>query len=141
VQVLIGHNQLGQLPVEPRDLLVPELNGRLRLLKRGALPLELALRFFPGRAFTLKGGLSILLGGLLLLEPGLCFLARTLLLLELLPRCGKRGDLVRQVGPQLLDLLGLLLGQALPRPRPLEWRGPVGAELAPRRAPYPFQLP
>jgi hypothetical protein len=66
-QIFVGHTQLGQLPVEPHDLLAPELDGRLRLLKRGVLPLELALCFLLGRAFKLKGGLGPLLGGLLLL--------------------------------------------------------------------------
>jgi hypothetical protein len=45
-----------------------------------------------------------------------------LLLTELLLRCGERGGLVRQARPQLLDLLGLLLSQTLPGPRPLEGR-------------------
>jgi hypothetical protein len=67
----------------------------LRLLKCGALLLELALYFLPRHAFALEGGLGILMGGLLLLEPGLCRLARALLLPELLPRRGKQGDLVR----------------------------------------------
>jgi hypothetical protein len=98
-QVLIGHTQLGQLPIEPRDLLVPELDGRLCLLKRGALSLELSLHFLPGQVRALEGGLCLLEGGLLLLEPSLRLLARTLLLVELLPHRGKRGDLVRQVCP------------------------------------------
>jgi hypothetical protein len=94
-QVLVGHALLDWLAAEPRDLLVPKHDGRLRLLKRGALLLELALCFLPRREFVLEGGLGLLMGGLLLLEPGLCRLARALLLPELLPRRGKRGDLVR----------------------------------------------
>jgi hypothetical protein len=35
---------LDQLAQEPCDLQVPELEGGLRLLQRGALPLKLALR-------------------------------------------------------------------------------------------------
>jgi hypothetical protein len=38
--ILVGDAQLGQLPVEPRDLLVPQLEGRLRLLDRVTLLLE-----------------------------------------------------------------------------------------------------
>jgi hypothetical protein len=85
---------LGQLPVQLHDFLVPELEGRLRLLKRGVLLLELALCFLPRCAFALEGGLGLLMGGLLLLDPGLYRLARDLLLSELLPSRGKRGDLV-----------------------------------------------
>jgi hypothetical protein len=48
MQILIGHTQLGQIPIESRDLLIPELDGHLRLLKHSALPLELALRLLPG---------------------------------------------------------------------------------------------
>jgi hypothetical protein len=68
------------------------------------LPLKMALCFLPGRAFTLEGSLGLLEGGLLLLEPSLRLLARALLLKELLPHRSKRGDLVRQVNPQTLDL-------------------------------------
>jgi hypothetical protein len=45
----------------------------------------MALRFLPGQAFTLEGGLSLLEGRPLLLELSLCLLARALLLTELLP--------------------------------------------------------
>jgi hypothetical protein len=41
---------------------------------------------------------------------------------ELLFRRGKGGSLVRQIGPQLLGLLSLLLGLALPSPCSLEGR-------------------
>jgi hypothetical protein len=67
----------------------------------------------------LEGSLGLLLDGPLLLESGLCFLECTLLLPDLLPHCCKRDDLVRQVGPQLLGLFGLLLSLTLPRPCPL----------------------
>jgi hypothetical protein len=93
--ILIGYAQLGQLPIELRDFLVPELEGRMCLLKRGALLLELALRFLPRHVFVLKGGLGLPVGGLLLLEQGLCRLAHAQFLLELLPRRGERGELVR----------------------------------------------
>jgi hypothetical protein len=69
---------------------------------------------------TLEGSLSFSKGGPLLLEPGFFLLACALLLLELPLRRGERGNPVRQVGPQLLDLLGFLLNLALPRPCPLE---------------------
>jgi hypothetical protein len=58
------------------------------------LLLELVLYFLPHHAFVLEGDMGLLTGGLLLLEPGLCRLARALLLPELLPHRGKRGDLV-----------------------------------------------
>jgi hypothetical protein len=38
--ILVEDAQLGQLPIEPRDLLFPQLEGRLLLLDRGTLPLE-----------------------------------------------------------------------------------------------------
>jgi hypothetical protein len=46
-------------------------------------------------------------------------LARSLLLTELLLRCGERGSLVHQGRPQPLGFLGLLLGLTLPGLRPL----------------------
>jgi hypothetical protein len=88
-QLLIGHTLLDQLAQEPRDFLVLELEGGLRLLQRGALPLELALRFLSGRTLAVEGGLSLLEGGPLLLELGLRLLARAPLLLELLLHRGK----------------------------------------------------
>jgi hypothetical protein len=79
---------LDQLTRESHDLLVPALDGGLRLLKRGALPLKMALCFLPGRAFALEGGLGLLEGGPLLLELSLRLLAHALLLTELLPHRG-----------------------------------------------------
>jgi hypothetical protein len=96
------------------------------------LPLKLALRLFSGQMLVLEGCLSLLEGGPLLLEPGLCRLARALLLPELFLHRGKRGDPARQVGSQLLSLLGPLLGLALPRPCPLEG-GAVLLQLSPCR--------
>jgi hypothetical protein len=84
-QILVGHTLLDQLPGEPRNLRVPDLEGGPRLLQCSVLPLELALRFLPGRALVLKGSLGLLEGRLLLLEPILRLLACTLLLAELLP--------------------------------------------------------
>jgi hypothetical protein len=111
---------LGQLPIEPCDFLVPKLNGRLRLLERGALTLELALHLLSFHALTHEGGSGLLKGGPLLLELRLRMLADAPLLLELHLHRGKRSDLVCQAGPQLLSLFGLLLNLALPRPCPLE---------------------
>jgi hypothetical protein len=47
VQVFMRDAELGQLPVEPRDLVIPLLEGRPHPLKCGVLLLELALRLFP----------------------------------------------------------------------------------------------
>jgi hypothetical protein len=44
----MGHALLDQLTGEPRDLIVSELDGGLRHLKRGTLPLKMALRFLSG---------------------------------------------------------------------------------------------
>jgi hypothetical protein len=111
---------LGQLPVKPRDFFVPLLKGRLRPLECGALLLESALGLFPRQEFTLESGPSLSEGGSLLLKLSARLLARILLPLEPLLRQGKGGVLVRQAGPQQLGLLSLLLGLALPGPRPLE---------------------
>jgi hypothetical protein len=86
---------LDQLPREPRDLLVSELEGSPGLLQRGTLPLELALCFLPRHAFALDGGSGLLKGGPLLLEPSFCLLACASLLLELFLHRGERGNLVR----------------------------------------------
>jgi hypothetical protein len=94
-QLLVGHTLLDQLAREPRDLLIPELEGSLRLLQRGVLPLELALCFLPHYAFALEGGSSLLKGGPLLLEMSLRLLACALLLLELLLHRDERGNLAR----------------------------------------------
>jgi hypothetical protein len=83
------------------------------------------LYLLPLHAFELEGGLGLLIGGLLLLEQGLKRLVRALLLPELLPCCGEQGDLGRWVDSQLLSLLGLFLGLALPRPPPRGWHGPA----------------
>jgi hypothetical protein len=45
-QVLVQDAELGQLPVEPRDLVVPLLENRLCPLECGELLLESALRLF-----------------------------------------------------------------------------------------------
>jgi hypothetical protein len=60
-QVLVGHTFLDQLAGQPRDLLISELDGGLRRLKRSALPLKMALHFLSGRTFALEGGSSIVL--------------------------------------------------------------------------------
>jgi hypothetical protein len=105
---------LDQLAREPRDLQLPDLEGSLRLLQRGALPLELTLRFLLHHALMLEGSSGLLEGGPLQLEPGFRLMARNLVLLELPLHRGQCGNPVRQVGPQLLGLLGLLLSLALP---------------------------
>jgi hypothetical protein len=120
-QVLVRDAELGQLPVEPRDIVIPLLEGRLCPLKCGALLLEPTL-LFPRQMLALEGGPGLGKGGPLLLELGLRPLACALFLLELLLRRGERGGLVGQAGPQLLRLLGLLFSLALPSSRSLESR-------------------
>jgi hypothetical protein len=48
-QVLVRDAEMDQLPVEPRDIVVPLLKGCLRPLERGALLLEPTLRLFRAR--------------------------------------------------------------------------------------------
>jgi hypothetical protein len=55
MRVLVGDAQLVQLPVEPRNLPYPELEGGPRLLGRSTLPLELALHLLQRHAFMLEG--------------------------------------------------------------------------------------
>jgi hypothetical protein len=81
--------ELGQLPVEPRDLVIPLLEGRLCPLKCDALFLEPALRLYPHQMLTLEGGLGLSKGGPLLLELSLRLLACASLLPELLLHRGK----------------------------------------------------
>jgi hypothetical protein len=83
-QVLVRDAELHQLPVKPRDIIVPLLKGCLRPLKRGALLLEPTLRLFPRQAFPLEGSPSLDEGSPLLLEVVLCLLACGSLLPELL---------------------------------------------------------
>jgi hypothetical protein len=87
--------ELGQLPVEPRDLIIPLLEGRLCPLKCGALLLEPTLCLSPRQTLTLEGGPSLDKSGPLLLELGLRLLAHDLFLPELLLRRGERDDFVR----------------------------------------------
>jgi hypothetical protein len=82
--------------------------------------LELAVGLFPRQTLALEGGSRLSKGSPLLLELSLRLAARILLLLEPLLCRGEGGGLVRQVGPQQLGLLSVLLGLALPGPRPLE---------------------
>jgi hypothetical protein len=124
--------ELGQLPVEPRDLVIPLLEGCLCPLKCGALLLEPALRLFPRQMLALEGGQGLDEGGPLLLELGLRLLACDPFLPKLLLRRGERGGLVGQAGPQLLRLLGLLFSLALPSSRSLEGRT-VLLELGPNK--------
>jgi hypothetical protein len=53
-QVPVQDAKLGQLPVEPRDLVIPLLEGRLYPLKCDALLLEPALRLFLPRRSRLR---------------------------------------------------------------------------------------
>jgi hypothetical protein len=130
--VFVRDAELGQLPVEPRDLVIPLLEGRLCPLKRGALLLEPALRLFPCQTLELEGGPGLGECGPLLLELGLRLVARDLFLPELILRRGERGGLVHQAGPQPVRLPGLLFSLALPSSRSLEGRA-VLLELGPNR--------
>jgi hypothetical protein len=67
-----------------------------------------------------RGRPSVGKGGSLLLKLSTRLLACVLHPLEPLLCRGKGGGLVSQAGPQQLGLLSLLLGLALPGPRPLE---------------------
>jgi hypothetical protein len=109
-------------------------------LERGALLLELTQRLLPRQALPLERGPSLGESSLLLLELGLRLMASGPFLTELLLRRGECGGLARQRRPQPLRLLGLLLGLALPGPRPLKGcavlleRGAGGDDLGlPRR--------
>jgi hypothetical protein len=119
--------------------LVPLLEGCLRPLECGTLLLESALGLFPCQTLALEGGPSLSNGGTLLLELSLRLMAHILLLLKPLFRRGEGDSLVRQTGPQQLGLLGLLLGLALPGPRPLEG-GAALLELSSSGSQLPLEL-
>jgi hypothetical protein len=91
-------------------------------LRAACAPSSAALGLLSCQALALEGGSSFSKCGPLLLELSLRLLARVPLLLKLLLHRGEGGGLVRQDGPQLLNLLGLLLGLALPSTRSLEGR-------------------
>jgi hypothetical protein len=99
------NTELGQLPVEPRDLVIPLLKSCLRPLERGVLLLKPTLRLFPRQAFPLEGSPGLDEGSLLLLELVLCLLACGPLLPELLLRRRKRRGLLSHARPQLFTSL------------------------------------
>jgi hypothetical protein len=83
---------------------------------------KLTLRLLPRQAFRLEGSPGLDEGSPLLLELVLCLLACGSLLSELLLRRRERRGLLGHARPQLLRLLGILLGLALPSARFLEGR-------------------
>jgi hypothetical protein len=82
--------------------------------------LELTQRFLLRQALPLKRGLGLNESGPLLLKLAFRLLACDSLPLELLLRRDDHGGLVGQAGPQLLGLLGPLLGLTLPGLRSIE---------------------
>jgi hypothetical protein len=121
-QVLVRDAELDQFPVKPQDIVVPLLKGCLRPLERGALLLEPTLCILSRQVFLLEGSPDLDEGSPLLLKLVLCLLACGSLLSELLLRRCERRGLLGHTRPQLLRLLGLLLGLALPSTRFLEGR-------------------
>jgi hypothetical protein len=110
-QILMRNADLNQLPVEPRHLVLPLLEGDLRPLERGTLLLELTQRLLSRHALPLERGPSLDESGPLLLKLAFRPLVCGSLLPELLLRRGERGSLVRQ---GLLQPLSLLEGRAAP---------------------------
>jgi hypothetical protein len=86
------------------------------------LLLKPTLHLFPCQAFPLEGSPGLDEGSPLLVELVLYLLTCGPLLPELLLRRRKRRGLLGHARPQLLCLLGLLLGLALPSTRSLEGR-------------------
>jgi hypothetical protein len=113
-QLLVEDTLLDQLLAETRDLRVPKLESGLRPLQRRAFPLEMALCLLLSQTLALEGSSGLDKGGPLLLVLDLHLLACDSFLPKLLFCRGEGGSLVRQAGPQLLGLLGILLGLALP---------------------------
>jgi hypothetical protein len=97
--------KLHQLPIEVRRLLLLLLKCSPNHLERGALLPELAQCFLARHPLLLKRGPGLNKRRPLPLELAFRLLTGGSLLLELLLRCGKRGDLVRQGCLQPLRLL------------------------------------
>jgi hypothetical protein len=107
---LVRDAERDQLPVKPRDLVLPLLEGCPRALERSALLLQLSQHLLVRQALPLKHCPGIGKSGPLFLELTLSLLARDALLPELLLRCDGcdgRGGLVGEAGLQLLSLLGV----------------------------------
>jgi hypothetical protein len=121
--VRVQDTESNQLPVKLRDIGVPLLQRRPRLLESSML----SLKRRPGISES----------GPLLLELTLGFLAGGTLLPELLLRCYDRDDLGGEGGLPFFGLLGPPLGL----PRPLLGPGQLGLRLQKRRADLPVLGP
>jgi hypothetical protein len=94
-QIFVQNADLDQLPIEPRHLVLPLLEGCLRPLERCTLLMELTQRLVSRQELPLERGPGLGESSLLLLEPDLRLLAHRPFLAELLLRRGEHVGLAR----------------------------------------------